>query len=280
MSMKQRYYIFRNSMLAVSFLLLILFMMQILFQQEKKQVSSYRNIVVALDVSKSMLVSDLGSDMTRLTAAKQYIYDILSQHRGYSFWLTIFVGESQRVLPLTQDTELFATFVSWLDYRNITRQGTNISAALEDSLKSFSQDETGAIVLITDGDEDNIDISSDVIAHILQNNVSLYVVGIGSERGWYIPTGDMFAPYETFGGERVIARLNTEGLKRLASSGWWSYVVYPEILKLWEQDIQKQVWIHWENYSFLYLSFILWVSFCILICLEKYFPKILRRYEI
>lgn len=275
--MKGYLFVLRNIFFVISSIFILIFMGQILLFNNTKAPDSIWNIVVSLDVSKSMQVRDI-ENQSRLFAAKQYIYRLLSEYEGYNFWLTIFAGEAQRVLPLTKNTQLFATFVSWLDHQNITMQWSNISAALEDSLRNFSSDTAGAIILLTDGDEDRLELENSVKAKLSEVNAIVYIVWIGSKKGWYIPTWDFFTPYEMYNGQRVVARINTDGLQRLAKELSWKYIAYPNTLKLTENNIRKDLQKNIRAHTFLYLWVIFWILCCAMIAWEKYFPYPLKKY--
>ena len=49
----------------------------------------------------------------------------------------IFAGEAQGVIPITDDNELVMTFLAGLDHRNLTKQGTNLSEALQVAVQRF-----------------------------------------------------------------------------------------------------------------------------------------------
>lgn len=99
-----------------------------------------QSFAFVLDVSQSMNVQDMQGE-SRLDAAKEYIRDMLISSQNAQFSLTVFAGESQRILPFTQERDLFITFLSAIDSNNIQKQGTRIDLALEDAIKNFNQEE-------------------------------------------------------------------------------------------------------------------------------------------
>ncbi len=216
------------------------------------------NIAIVLDVSQSMNVRDM-EGKSRLQTAKKKIYTILSKYEGYNFSLTIFAWDSQRVLPFTDDISLFATFLQWLDSTNITRQGTNVQAAMEDGVKSFWEDKTGFLIIFTDGDENYINLDADIIKKIKKQDIQSFIVWVGTKKGGYIPTGDVFSPYKTYRWQRVIARLNTKALKDISSQIGGKYLSINDDIKL---DIQGKI----KNTSstasnMIYLYILLWCMF-------------------
>jgi hypothetical protein len=269
--------ILRYCFLSLSFILLLYFgILHFILGVEKNifsEWSGYASIV--LDVSKSMNVEDIWSQ-TRLSAAKQYIYNIIWNNPDYQFALTIFAWDSQRVLPFTSDINLIATFLSWIDSRNITQQGTNISAALEDGIASFGEEKTWVLLLISDGDESRIDISSQLWDEISNKNVKSFVVWVWSEQWWYVPSDYSISPYEIYNGIPVIAALNVRGLQSLASDINWVYsnlseesIEFPDT---WENTSQVLL----QHNLLVVFSMIFWILFFLTVIIEVYFPKLLQ----
>ncbi len=227
------------------------------------------HIAFVLDVSKSMNVWDIAW-ISRLKAAKEKIYNIVSTHRWYSFALSIFAWESLRVLPFTTDISLYATFLNSIDSNNISVQGTEIDIALSDAIENFSYDMTGSIIILTDGDENNILISSEIKKKLQEKDLKVIVIWVGTIDWWYIPTGDIFAPYKIYNGELVIASLNISGLKKLTQSIGWEYYSIQEDISLW---IHKSE-IDSENISrFFYLSFLFYIFYLWSLWYSLYFKR-------
>lgn len=245
---------------------------------EKQYAEGGAHVSILLDVSKSMNAVD-APDISRLVAAKQYIYSLISQNSGYEYALSIFAGESQRVLPLTQDVNLFATFLSGLSSSNIQVQGTNINAALADAAENFSPEQTGYIVLITDGDDEKIQVQADIKKQIQEKNLRVIIVGVWSEKWSYIPTANFASPYELYKGQPVIVRLNEKELQKLAQNIGWKYYNYSE-------KIEFDAWSHLNSQTkntpwrtFLYLSLLFWILFVLSYGIVFYFPEKLHSYE-
>ena len=242
----------------------ILYSLTYVISPEKKHFpegDSY--IAFVLDVSKSMLVQDIWTQ-TRLAWAKQKIVEILSQYRGISASLSIFAGESLRILPFTPDAGIFQTFLLSLGSDNLSKQGTNIDIALEDALKAFGDESTGTIIVLTDGDEDTIEIREQTKTLLEKQQVDIIIIGLGTQEWWYIIEGrDPFwqAMYKSYRGERVVARLNRDGLRKLARNIWAEY-------RDWWDDISLSFDGWWKNIGdryiwLLYLASIFWCIFVV-----------------
>lgn len=76
-----------------------------------------------LDVSKSMNVFDVRFQddlVSRLDASKKMISDFISYHPENRYALTIFAGESERLLPFTSDAATYLTILSGVTNKNIS----------------------------------------------------------------------------------------------------------------------------------------------------------------
>ena len=269
--------ILRYIFLSVSILLISIFSIFhfVLWVEENIFPEWWAYVSIVLDVSKSMNVEDVWSQ-SRLISAKNYIYNLMQNNPGYQYSLTIFAWESQRVLPFTSDINLLATFLAGVDSRNITKQGTNIPAALSDGITSFWEEKTGVLLLISDGDESQIELEKEIREEIKNKNLTSFVIGMWSEQWGYVPSGDMMSPYEIYNWQRVIASLNKSGLKSLARDISWDY-----------RDIESSI-IDFPNNSknsyqnqnaqslLVILSFIFWILFLITLSIEIYFSNFVR----
>ena len=119
-------------------------------QVEAKSLSS--DIVVAIDVSKSMLAQDLKPD--RLTRAKMAFTNLSEKLKGQRIGLIAFAGQAYWQCPLTSDVKVFEMFLSSLDTDTVPFYGTNLAAPIDlacESLKKVPSN-SKALVIITDGE--------------------------------------------------------------------------------------------------------------------------------
>lgn len=113
-----------------------------------------RDIVVALDLSKSMLCEDVKPN--RLEHAKRFVDELSARLAGDRFGLVAFAGRAFDVCPLTFDRVSFRTILSDQNIGSVPVGGTNLEAALRTASASFETAENighCAIVLISDGGE-------------------------------------------------------------------------------------------------------------------------------
>jgi len=178
------------------------------------------DLVVALDTSRSMLARDVRPD--RLGRAKREIRGLARRLRGDRLALVSFAGDARVLCPLTHDTASFELFLDEADPGRNRVGGTNLAAAIRESLRLFDG-RTGAheaIVLLTDGE----DLAGEGLAAAKEaagKGIRIFVVGMGSVGGGKIPIEEKEGK-EAFlkapGGEEVRTSLDLDGLRKIAEA--------------------------------------------------------------
>ncbi len=188
------------------------------------------DIVVALDVSDSMLVRDAeaGGELSRLERARREIADLLRQLEGDRIALVAFAGSAFLELPLTLDYSAAALFLDALEPDLIPVKGTAIGEALRVSLTAFDRVARAgsrgsrAIILITDG-EDHLGEAQEAAEAAAAAGVRIFAIGIGRDEGAPIPReGGGFRTDRR--GEIVLSRLDEAALQRIALTTGGRYV--------------------------------------------------------
>lgn len=185
-------------------------------------------IMIALDISNSMLAEDQVNDMNRLKTAKLSINRILPQLRGDKLGIVIFAGEAYTQVPMTNDYGALKMFLNPVDPTYISRQGTSIGVAIETCMASFSQSFKGskAIIVISDGENHEDDaISSAKFA--ADEGITIHTIGIGDVNGSPIPVyenGVKKGLRRDEQGNTVITKLNEQMMAEVAAVGNGVYV--------------------------------------------------------
>lgn len=176
------------------------------------------DIVVALDVSDSMLVHDGEShtSLSRLASAKREIIDLLNMLEGDRIALVAFAGAAFVECPLTLDYSAAAMFLEDLDTDLIAVKGTAIDHALTTSMQvlEHSGKNAQAIILITDG-EDHSGAALKVAAQAREQGVHVYPIGIGRDEGAPIPL-PQGGFHRDAQGNLVLSHLDEPTLKHIA----------------------------------------------------------------
>ena len=176
------------------------------------------DIVVALDVSKSMLATDLAPN--RLERAKQLINKFMIAMPNDRIGLVLFAGKAYLQMPLTTDHGAAAMFVSSASPDAVPQQGTVVSEAIRRSANAFNATERRfkAVVLISDGEDHDAE-AVNTAKELAEQGMMISAVGIGSPDGSYIPdaiTGQNKVDPAT--GRAIISKLNEDELKQIAAS--------------------------------------------------------------
>jgi Ca-activated chloride channel family protein len=186
-------------------------------------------LMVALDVSQSMLAQDIKPD--RLSRAKMEIVDLMNMLGGDEIGLVLFSGASFVQFPLTSD---YATALTFLDNARpevISRPGTAIGDAIRTAMSGFDMSRASqkVILLITDGEDHGGDALATAEA-AAQQGVMLYTIGFGSPEGEPIPVRSEYdaagavVGYKTDEqGEVILSKLDEATLQQIAETGNGQY---------------------------------------------------------
>ncbi|MCH2102023.1 MAG: VWA domain-containing protein [Planctomycetes bacterium] len=139
------------------------------------------DIVVCLDVSRSMLATDLVPN--RLQSAHKSLASLVMSGVDDRFALLAFSGETRRLVPLTDDRASYASLIAIANPSAVRRGGTDLAAALQAAREALDSesDRAQAIVLLTDGE----DLEGRALAMIgeWQNPIPIHAVGYGTMTG-------------------------------------------------------------------------------------------------
>lgn len=188
------------------------------------------HIVIALDVSNSMLAQDYTPN--RLERAKKAIRmltaglarDGQGRRRSDRIGLVVFAGDAYVQLPVTSDYVSAEMFLDGISTSSVAVQGTDIAKALTVAsrcLMDGSEDAGKAIVLISDG-ESHEDDPIPVARDIRENGITVYTIGVGDTRGTPILIdGNSLRDDD---GKIVTTRLDEQTLSDLAEAGGGIYL--------------------------------------------------------
>ncbi|MDO9541612.1 MAG: VWA domain-containing protein [Kiritimatiellia bacterium] len=182
-----------------------------------------RDLVIALDVSRSMLARDVHP--SRLQRAKADIQDLLRELRGDRVALITFRGHAVQLCPLTTDYAYLEQILDDVTVESAPRGETNIGDAIEKALASFESDEGThrAMILISDG-EDLAGQAKAAAEKAKAKGIVIFTVGLGDPKGAKIPGMSKTDPYLTYQGKEVISKLQHETLKEIAEITGGAYV--------------------------------------------------------
>lgn len=176
------------------------------------------DVIIALDVSKSMLATDIQPD--RLTRAKQLISKLMDKLDNDRVGLVVFAGNAYLQMPLTIDYSAAKMYLSTISPDMIPAQGTAIGQAIQVSDDAFNKKERKhkALVVISDG-EDHDANAIQRAKTAFDNGVVINTIGIGSVSGSPLPDPETGGYKKDMQGNTVISKLNENALKSLAAAG-------------------------------------------------------------
>lgn len=193
-------------------------------QQEKTVKRQGIEVMVALDISNSMLAEDVAPN--RLDRAKQMLSKMIDNMVDDKVGLVVFAGEAFTQLPITCDYVSAKMFLNTISPKLIPTQGTAIGAALQTAIRSFGSQESDAgraIILITDG-ENHEDDAIAAAKQAQELGIQVFVIGIGKPEGSPIPVPGTNDYIKDRSGQVVVSRLNEEMCQEIAQAGKGAYV--------------------------------------------------------
>lgn len=195
-----------------------------------------RDIIIAVDVSRSMLANDLPP--SRLRRAKLAAEDLVHQLRSGAglplearatitrIGVVAFAGSAFLQAPVTSDYAAVLSAIQELDTELIPLPGTNISEALKVAMEAFDRSEGGqrAVILISDGED--LEAEGIEVAKELAPKLRIFTMGVGT------PDGSVLSIPSARGGNEYIrdaqgnivqSKLDEERLRELATVGGGFY---------------------------------------------------------
>ncbi len=192
--------------------------------QEQEVAMRGRDIVLLLDVSRSMLADDVRP--SRLGRAKADMLDILDELRpGDRIAIVTFRYRATRISPFTSDRGFLRQTIAGLSIDSAPAGETNIGAGIRMALEIFDDDTPShkAVVLLSDG-EDLTGDALEAARAAAKQDIPFFTVGIGSRSGSTIPDRESPTGLFQFEGEPVITRLEEESLVNLARLTGGAYI--------------------------------------------------------
>ena len=204
-------------LLAISFLLLVAALCRPQWG-EIRQVRETRgaDIVVALDLSRSMLADDVAPN--RLAAARQALAGLLSALRGERIGLVAFAGSAFLVCPPTGDYGIFEAMLAEAGPDMMPLGGSALAGALREARRAFETAEGAKfLILISDGEDHGADAAA-AAADLRRAGIIVHGVAVGTPAGGLIrlPGGDFL---RDDGGAIVSSRARPEALSAIAAAG-------------------------------------------------------------
>ncbi|MBD3871874.1 MAG: VWA domain-containing protein [Acidobacteria bacterium] len=195
-----------------------------------------RDLVVALDVSDSMLCPDLRP--SRLVRSIEALIHLLPEIEGNRVAVVVFSGEAYALVPLTTDLGAVAVFLGGVQPGMVALPGSNLERAVDSSLDLLPEEGEGRVLLLfTDGENLQGDVG-DATAALREAGVGMLGVVAGTEQGGPIPeiddSGGVHYKRDA-DGQPVVTRAHPEVLQEIADS------VDGEVVPLSDPDVVREI---------------------------------------
>lgn len=177
------------------------------------------DLVIAFDVSESMMVEDLRP--SRLAKAQREAGRLLEELGGDRVAVVAFAGSAARLCPLTLDHAAARLFIDALSPDLLSAAGTSMATGLEEVIAAYGEGERRfrAAVLFSDG-EDHTGELEEVIARAAEEGIVIHTVGVGTPTGGPIPVRDQHGAVLGYKEDRedhvVTSRLEEPALAAIA----------------------------------------------------------------
>lgn len=276
-------------LLMVALALIILVMARPQFGTRNEEVKrSGIEVVIAADVSNSMLCEDINPDLhqSRLDKSKMIVSKLIEQFDQDKVGLVAFAGSSITLLPITSDYVSAKMFLSQLAPGTVNVQGTNLSEAIQRATANFSDVKKKknigrALILITDA-EDHEEGAIEAAKNAKSQGIQIFVLSVGTTAGGPIPMGGGSFKKD-LSGNVVTTKLNEQVGKDIAKAGNGLYihvdqtdkaqsVLEKEIQKMQKEDSIESMYSEYDE-QFIAVAILLLIVLVLEVCiLEKKNP--------
>ncbi len=246
-------------------------------------------IIIALDVSNSMLAEDIQPN--RLERSKRAISQLVDKLSNDKIGLIVFAGEAYTQLPITSDYVSAKLFLNSISPQIVPTQGTAIGAAIDLGIKSFSPQFVGSkvIIVITDG-ENHEDDAAGAAAKAAELGITVHTIGMGLPQGALIPdfSNGQKGYKKDNQGNTIVTKLDEPMLQKIAQAGKGVYIrannsqvglntLFDEVNKMDKTEMESQIYADYdEKFQYfigLAILFIL-LDFIILERKNRYFKNL------
>jgi len=260
---KSRPLIFILRIFAITLIIIALSRPQIVEVSTKTKTNTGIDIVMAIDVSSSMLAQDLKPN--RLVALKRVASEFIDDRLSDRIGLVVYAGESYTKTPITNDKSIIKLALEDIKYENLIEDGTAIGMGLATSVNRLkdSKAKSKIIILLTDGVNNSGFIDPKIATELaVEYGIKTYTIGLGSNGNARAPVGIL--PNGSFKYGITKVEIDEDLLKEISKSTGGIYFratnnkkleeIYSEINKLEKTEIEE---FKYYNYQEKYRNLIL-----------------------
>lgn len=188
-----------------------------------------REVIVALDVSLSMLATDVAP--SRLERARLIAAKAAEDLPGHSFGLIGFAGSAHLLAPAAEERSLYRAFLRDLGPEHMLDPGSNFASLAEVAAAAFSPEASERLLLVLSDGEAEGGGWQERLADLRAKEIRVVTVGVGTAKGALVPgAGDR--PLLDQSGKPVLSRLSPTILSEMASRTGGAYVELAEASRI------------------------------------------------
>jgi Ca-activated chloride channel family protein len=229
------------------------------------------DIVMAIDVSGSMLAKDLKPD--RMQALKKLAADFVEERPNDRIGLVVYASEAYTKTPVTSDKAVILDAIRSIKYDNVLVDGTGIGMGLATAVNRLkdSKAKSKVVILMTDGVNNAGFIEPDTASDIAkQYGIKVYTIGIGTNGMAMFPYA--IAPNGKFLFQMMKVEIDEQMMKKIANNTGGKYFratsnsklaeIYATINKLETTEIEE---LKFYDYDEKFRPFVWFAGFLLLL---------------
>ena len=248
--------LFLLRLVSLTFIVLALARPQTIDVSTRTKTNKGIDIVMAIDVSSSMLAQDLKPN--RLNALKEVASDFIDDRTNDRIGLVVYAGESYTKTPITSDKRIVKNALKSIRFDGVINDGTAIGMGLATAVNRLkdSRAKSKVIILLTDGVNNSGFIEPKIAAELaVEFQIKTYTIGLGSNGTAKAPVGILPNGKFQYGLTKV--EIDEELLQTIADDTGGLYFratdtkklkdIYEEINKLEKTEIEEFKYYNYEE---------------------------------
>ena len=248
--------LYGSRLLAIGLIILSIARPQTVDVSTRTKTNKGIDIVMAIDVSSSMLAQDLKPN--RLVALKRVAGEFIEDRRSDRIGLVVYAGESYTKTPITSDKSIVKSSLGEINFQGLIEDGTAIGMGLATSVNRLkdSKAKSKIIILLTDGVNNSGFIDPKIATELaVEFGIKTYTIGLGSNGTALAPVGILPNGKFKYGltkveiDEVLLKEISqkTGGIYFRATNNQKLEEIYDEINKLEKTEIEEFKYYNYEE---------------------------------
>lgn len=243
-------------LLALSFIIIALARPRKIDVSNKRNTTNGIDIVIASDVSGSMLAKDLKPN--RMEALKKVAVNFVQERVNDRIGIVVYAAEAYTKTPVTSDKEVVLQAINSIKYDSVLQDGTGIGMGLATAVNRLkdSKAKSKVIILMTDG-VNNAGFLEPIMASEIaaQNGIKVYTIGIGTNGNALFPYA--YAPGGGFLFKMMPVKIDQDLMREIAKKTGGKYfratdnqslvAIYKEIDKLEKTKVEELKFVNYDE---------------------------------